>query len=219
MAWRTEFTDGLKMFARNRYLVAMLSVAVISSLGTGGVTALLVFFVSDNLHIRASFLGILLMAFGGGAVVGGLVAGRVTMLLNARKVTWLSLLLGGAAFLVLARQTNFAAAVVLMFLMAIPVAAMNAGLSPQLLAVTPKEFTGRMFAVLTPIVTAASMVSVIVAGLLASTALRDFHASIAGIHIGGIDTIFSVSALLIIAAGAYAYFALPPAEKTGTGAG
>ncbi len=217
-AWRAEFADGLKMFARNRYLVTMSCVAVISSLGTGGVTPLLVFFVSDNLHVRASFLGILLMAFGGGAVAGGLVAGRLTRLLNARRVTWLCLLAGGAVFLVLARQTNFAAALVLMFCMAIPVAAMNAGLSSQLLAVTPREFTGRMFAVLTPLMTAASMISVVLAGLLASTALRDFHGSIAGIHISGIDTIFSVSALLILAAGTYAYFALPPTEqKTSAG--
>jgi Na+/melibiose symporter-like transporter len=48
-SWLTQFADGLKMFVRNRYLVALLSVAVISSLGTGAVTSLLVFFVSTRL--------------------------------------------------------------------------------------------------------------------------------------------------------------------------
>jgi hypothetical protein len=67
-----------------------------------------------------------------------------------------------------------------------------------------------MIAVLNPIVTAASMISVVVAGTLASTTLRNFHATILGLHLGRIDTIFLVSAALILAAGLYAYFALPP---------
>ena len=45
-AWRAEFAAGVKMFAGNRFLVALLTVAVISSLGTGALTPLLVFFMS-----------------------------------------------------------------------------------------------------------------------------------------------------------------------------
>jgi MFS family permease len=209
-AWHTQFADGLKMFARNRFLVALLAVAIISSLGTGALSALLVFFVSDNLHVNAGLLGILWMAYGAGAVVGALISGRLTKLLHARNVTWLGLVFGGALLALFARQTHFVVAVIVMFVMAIPVAAMNAGLSPQLLAVTPKEFTGRMIAVLNPTVTAASMISVVVAGSLASTTLRDFHTNILGVHVGRIDSIFSVSATLILCAGIYAYFALPP---------
>jgi MFS family permease len=214
--WHTQFVDGLKMFARNRFLVALLVVTVISSLGTGALSALLVFFVSDNLHVSAGLLGILWMAYGAGAVAGSLISGRLTMLLHARNVTWLGLVFGGGLLALLARQTHFVVAVIVMFVMAIPVAAMNAALSPQLLAVTPKEFTGRMIAVLNPIVTAASMISVVVAGSLASTTLRDFHAHIFGVHVGRIDSIFSVSATLIVCAGIYAYFALPPITSRAT---
>jgi hypothetical protein len=78
--------------------------------------------------------------------------------------------------------------------------------------VTPKRYVGRMIAVLTPVVTAASMISVVLAGSLASTALRGFHASVAGLRIGPIDTIFTMSAILILAAGVFGYVALPPAE-------
>lgn len=208
--WHTQFVDGVKMFAGNRFLIALLAVMVISSLGTGALTALMVFFVTDNLHVSAGLLGILWMAYGAGAVSGSLVSGRLTKLLHARNVTWLGLLLGGAGIAVLSRQTHYPIAVAVMFVMAIPVAVMNAGLSPQLLAVTPKEFTGRMMGVLSPVVTAASMISVVVAGSLASTTLRDFNAHILGIHIGRIDTIFLTSAVLILCAGIYAYFALPP---------
>ncbi|TDU89094.1 Na+/melibiose symporter-like transporter [Kribbella voronezhensis] len=208
--WRTQFADGIKMFARNRFLIALLAVMVISSLGTGALTALMVFFVTDNLHVSAGLLGILWMAYGAGAVSGSLISGRLTRLLHARNVTWLGLIFGGAGIAALSRQTHYSVAVALMFVMAIPVAVMNAGISPQLLAVTPKEFTGRMMGVLSPIVTAASMISVVVAGSLASTTLRDFHATVLGLHLGRIDTIFLTSAALILCAGIYAYFALPP---------
>ena len=198
------------MFARNRFLIALLSVAVISSLGTGALSALLVFFVTDNLHVNAGLLGILWMAYGAGAVAGSLLSGRLTKLLHARNVTWLGLAFAGLFLAALSRQTHFPIAVVVMFIMAIPVAAMNAGLSPQLLAVTPKQFTGRMIAVLNPVVTAASMISVVVAGSLASTTLRTLNTHILGLHITRIDSIFVVSATLILCAGIFAYFALPP---------
>ncbi|WP_112247951.1 MFS transporter [Kribbella monticola] len=208
--WRTQFAEGIKMFARNRFLIALLAVMVISSLGTGALTALMVFFVTDNLHVSAGLLGILWMAYGAGAVSGSLISGRLTKLLHARNVTWLGLILGGTGIAALSRTSHYPVAVALMFVMAIPVAVMNAGISPQLLAVTPKEFTGRMMGVINPVVTAASMISVVVAGSLASTTLRNFHATVLGLHLGRIDTIFLTSAALILCAGIYAYFALPP---------
>jgi multidrug efflux pump subunit AcrB len=39
--------------------------------------------------------------------------------------------------------------------------------------------------------------------------LVNFHATVANVHIGRIDTIFSVAGILIVAAGLYAYVALP----------
>jgi len=205
-----QFADGVKTFVRNRFLITLLSIMVISSLGTGSLTALMVFFVTDNLHVSAGLLGILWMAYGAGAVSGSLVSGRLTKLLHARNVTWLGLILGGLGIAALSRQTHFAPAVAVMFLMAIPVAVMNAGLSPQLLAVTPKEFTGRTMAVITPVVTAASMLSVVAAGSLASTTLRTLNTHVLGLHLTRIDAIFLTSALLILTAGVYAYFTLPP---------
>jgi hypothetical protein len=41
--------------------------------------------------------------------------------------------------------------------------------------------------------------------------LRNFSASVGGLHIGPIDTIFTVAGLLIVLAGGYALIALPVA--------
>jgi hypothetical protein len=48
-----------------------------------------------------------------------------------------------------------------------------------------------------------AIVSMAVAGTLASSLLRGLDVSVAGLHLGRIDSIFLVSGLLIVASGAY----------------
>jgi uncharacterized membrane protein len=149
------------------------------------------------------------MAFGIGAIGGALSAGRVAQWLSARRTTWICLLFSGALFVAYSRQTNIWCGVVLIFVAAIPITMLNTAITPLLLASTPRESLGKMIAVFNPINQLASMLSVVVAGWLASTVLRNFAVSLAGLRFGPIDTIFSVSGLLIVIAGGYALIALP----------
>lgn len=54
----------------------------------------------------------------------------------------------------------------------------------------------------------ASVTSMVVAGLLDSTALHDFHATLLGIHFGPVDTIYTAMGLLTLLAGIYAMLTL-----------
>jgi MFS family permease len=207
---RREFVAGLRMFAGNRFLVALLTIAVIAQLGTGAMNTLDVFFLTDNLHANAHLLGFISMVFGVGAVIGALAAGRIVKWFGARRTTWVALTIAGIVVLVYARQTMFAAGLVAFFFVALPVTVLNTSITPLMLNATPREYLGRMLAVFNPINQAASMVSVVIAGWLASTALLHFHAEIGGLHIGRVDTIFTISGLLIVAGGIYASIALPP---------
>lgn len=60
------------------------------------------------------------------------------------------MLSSGTLLVVFARQTEFVPALVVMFVLGVPVAALNAGIAPPLLAATPGAFRGRMIAVFTP---------------------------------------------------------------------
>lgn len=213
--WSRDFVDGLRAFAHNRFLVALLTVAVICSLGTGALTPLMLFFLNDNLHVAGRWLGVVDMALGLGSVAGSLLSGWAARRLGTRRLVWSSVLLAGALIVIFARQTNLAAALVVMFVAGIPVAALNVGLNPLLLAVTPKEYLGRVIAVFTPVNTAAAALSLVVAGTAASTALHSFHATVAGLHIGGIDVVYTMSGLLIVLAGIYAVAALPDVGTSG----
>jgi MFS family permease len=208
--WRTEFAAGLRMFAGNRFLVVLLTIAVIAQLGTGALNALDIYFVTDNLHVNPHLYGVMAMAFGFGSITGALLAGRVVKAINARNTTWLGLMVSGILIGLYARQTSFAAGLVGYFLVALPLTILNSGVNPLLLAATPKEFLGRMSAVFNPVNMAASTVSVIISGALASSAMRNFHTTVAGVHFGRIDTIFTAAAVLIVAAGIFGAFRLPP---------
>jgi MFS family permease len=210
-AWRTEFIAGVRMFVGSRFLVVLLTCAIICQLGTGAMDTLDIYFVTDNLHVSAHLFGVMATAMGVGSIVGALVASRVVKAINARNAMWLGAVLAGIMIIVYARQSSFALGLVAVFLIAIPLTILNTAISPLLLAVTPREFLGRVDGVFNPVNMAASTISVIVAGTLASTAMQNFHATVAGVHFGRIDTIFAVSGLLMVIAGIYAYVALPPA--------
>ena len=206
---RAEFVAGLRFFRGNRFLVALLSIAVIAACGTGALNALNVFFVTDNLHASSRLYGFLSMGFGIGAVLGSLWAARVVRWFGARAVTWLGLVVAGVLVFGYARQTSFTVGLVLFTLVSIPVAMLNTALTPLLLESAPQQYLGRMIAVFNPINQLASMLSVVAAGWLASTALHGFTATVAGTHIGPIDTIFAAAGVLVVLAGAYAYITLP----------
>jgi MFS family permease len=182
---------------------------LISALGTGALTPLLVFFVEDNLHTKATMLGLLTMGFAAGSVLGALTAGRLVARLGARRLTWLGLVCSGLLMLVFARQNQFVPALVIFFVTALPVAALNVGLGPQLMASTPPAFLGRMMAILSPTTMIAAALSLAVSGWLTSTVLKDFHAEVLGFDVGPIDLVYSISALLILSAGIAAWRLLP----------
>jgi MFS family permease len=70
-----EFTAGLRFFITCRTLVAMSIGVVICTLGTGALNALEIFFLRDNLHAAANWLGTFSAAIGAGAVAGALLGG------------------------------------------------------------------------------------------------------------------------------------------------
>lgn len=204
-----EFAAGLRFFGGSRFLVALLTLAVIGQFGVGAINELDVFFLTRNLHASSQLYGYLGTAFGIGGIIGALMAGRMVGWIGARATAWGGLLAGGVLLIGYSRQVSFAGGVALIFVMAIPITMLNTAMAPLLMASAPREFIGRVVAVFQPVTQLASMVSTVLAGWLASAPLRNFEAAPAGVRFGPIDTIFGVAGLLVIAAGLYGRRALP----------
>jgi MFS family permease len=204
----TEFVAGLRFFAGNKTLVTLLTIAVIGQCGIAPLDTLNVFFVTRNLHASAQLYGYLGMVLGVGGIIGALCAGLLVRWFGARTVTWTGIIALGVLLAVYSRQTVFSAGLVVLFLLAIPMAVINTAVAPLLLGAAPRKYVGRATAVLA-------------AGWLLSSALRNFTGSLAGLRLGPVDVIFLASGGLIIISGLYARTALrkaavipAPAEPT-----
>jgi hypothetical protein len=117
---------------------------------------------------------------------------------------WGSLALIGLIVLVYARLTSFSSAVLVIFLLGFVVPAANVSIGPLVLRVTPREFLGRVTATIGPLQHAASIVGILLAGVLYGTSFRNFETHVFGMRIGSLDTIFTGVGLLCLIGAAFA---------------
>jgi MFS family permease len=187
LGFRAEFRAGLRFFAGSRVLVALCVGVVVVTLGAGALNALEVFFLRDDLHAAARWLGVLYAATGGGAVAGALLGGWAVGRIGAARVLWLALVAGGAGLLGYSRLTSLLAALGVLGLVGVAFGAVNTAVPPLLLASIPQRLIGRVMSVFNPVQQVANIASLAAAGALAATL--------------PVRTIFAAGALLIIAAG------------------
>ncbi len=214
--WR-EFTEGIRFFAGNRVLVTILVAILIAILGAGAINALGVFFITDNLHTPANLFGLLDAFMGIGVIAGAILASGFAQRLGVVRTFWVSAVMLGALFVVFARMTSLAPALVLMLVMGVFQASLNVAVNPLILHVTPRELVGRISSVLDPSISLVTIISVAIAGSLASTVLHGLHATALGMTFGPIDTLFTFAGLLILLGGVYAMVNLRGVTLAGEG--
>ncbi|NUR29118.1 MAG: MFS transporter, partial [Catenulispora sp.] len=210
-----EFAEGLRFFRGNRTLVTLLTVAVIGQCGIAPLDTLNVFFVTGNLHASTQLYGYLGMALGVGGLVGALGTGLMVRRFGARTVAWTGIVTMGVLLAGYSRLGSFWAALIVLFLLAIPMTMVNTAVAPLLMGAAPREFVGRTAAVFNPVNQLAGMGATIGAGWLLSSVLRHFDATVAGVRLGPVDLIFLVAGGLIICSGLYARTALRPETEPG----
>lgn len=199
--FRGELVEGVRFVLRDRVLSTLLLAIVVLMLGGGAMTALGVFFVTQNLHASARAYGFLEGVYGFGALAGAVAGTAVARRVAPARMVWLSLVLLGTFILLYSRTTTVAVAAVFFFLAGIPNATLNIAAGPLMIGAAPREMIGRVSAIVQPLSQLAQIVSVALAGILASTVLRGFHATILGLTFGPIDTILTGASLCAIAAG------------------
>jgi MFS family permease len=212
---------SLRFFGSNKTLVTLLLISVMGQWSVSPLDTLNVFFVTRNLHSSAHEYGYLGAAFGVGGIIGALYAGRVVGWFGTRNVAWAGMFVSGVLLAIYSRQTILPAALVMMFLLALPEGVVNTAMAPLLLGAMPREYVGRVTAVFSPVNQIAGMLSTVVAAWLLSSVLRNFSVSLAGVRVGPVDVIFLASGGLLMVSGLYARIALrktsaasaPAAEK------
>ena len=201
---RGDLAEGLRFFRRSRTLVAVAVSLMTLMLGAGALNTLDVFFVTENLRAPAEYFGIVGAAQGAGMVLGALLAGMVAGRVGVERLLWGALLALGLLTLVYARLTSFGPALGVVSVIGLVIPAISVAISPIIFRATPREFVGRVSATLNPLGNAASLLGILLGGALYNTVLRDFHATVLGIRLGPLDTIFAGVGVLCLCAGLYA---------------
>ena len=199
-----DFVAGLRFYFGSRTLVTLLVTTVLTLLAFGSLNTLDIFFVTQNLRAAPSFYAILTSAQGLGLLLGAIFAAAFAQRLGVARVLGLSLLVWGAAIIIYARLTDIAPALALMGLTGFLLSTAQVAETPLLMHATPQEFLGRVSSVLVPALSGSELIGIALSGYLASTLLRDFHATVFGIKVGPVDTIFTAMGLALVAAGMYA---------------
>ena len=203
-SFRKELTFGYRFVWKTKVMRVFLIAVTIATLGTGALNALDVFFVIDNLHTNPHWYGTLGATEGIGAIVGTLFAAWLCKRFTDVRVFCLGLAVVGVGLVVYSRLGTLWAAIVVLFMLALPLGAVNVSSAPIVLRTVPGELLGRVMSVFGPTQQLAGMVSAVVAGWLVSTVLVNFHHTVAGVTFGRIDTVFLACGLLILFGGAYA---------------
>ncbi len=198
--WK-DFKEGLSFFGHNKQLVVLCGTVVIYTLGVGAINALNVFFVRYNLHSSASWLGTLNAGFGIGAILGALIGAKLAGKISESRAFSYGVIATGLIVLIYSKLGALPPAIAVLGLAGIPLAVVGVVIGPIMLRVTPAHLIGRVATVMNPLVYLASILSMAIAGVLASSALRNLHVVVAGVAFGRIDTIFVGSAVLMTTAG------------------
>lgn len=197
----SSLRSGLSAIGSNTMLVCIAVSITVVAAGTGAINVLEVFFVTDVLHRNGALLGILMMAFSIGTLLGVLTAPWIERRVNAASLYVLGLIVVGLLVVLFSRTTTFGVSLVVYTLLALPVGIINTVLFPLFMQSIPRALLGRASAVLNIGPTIASLVTMAGTGWLLSTVLAGVDAHIAGMHFGPVDTVFTVAGLLILLTG------------------
>src|SRR5207245_9471538 len=103
------------------------------------------------------------------------------------RITWSALVTSGIFVIVMSHLTSLYPALVAAFLFGVSTTAVIVTAGPLALDSTSREFVGRVTAVINPLGRLAALVSVALAGSLASTVLLGFLAIALAVAFGHVD--------------------------------
>ncbi|EFH86224.1 MFS transporter [Ktedonobacter racemifer] len=198
-----ELKEGIRFYRENHLMLTIFLSVLIATLGTGALDAILIFFFQRHTHASVSLFGTLPMAIGAGSIVGALLAGLLVRYLGSVRVYWLSLYITGIMFILFALQNTLCPALIFLFLVGLPLGALNTALGPLLMYIIPRHLMGRVESVFSTSQTLFSLTSISLSGLLA-TLFISFHANLLTFIFDIYDTIYIMASLLFILGALYA---------------
>lgn len=205
--WR-ELREGMRFFVTNRVLVTLLITGMIFMFAGMAYNGFEYLYGVQNLHVPTNWLGLYVGCYGIGVVAGMPFTTTIVKRVAQVELLWIFLVGQGIAMIILSRMTTVIPGMICGLFLGLFSTAIFVTVRPLTARVTPRHLIGRVMAFEGTMIMIASLVGTLIASTLASSALKQFHATVAGISFGQLDTIFLVIGLLTICAGIFARLTL-----------
>jgi MFS family permease len=215
-----ELLEPLRTIAGVPILRMLLITGVIIMLGAGTLNSLDVYFVAENLHAGPEWYGLISGAFGGGLLVGAVVAGVIGDRIGYRRLLAGALVVAGVIYLCYSRLTTPAYAVVAIAGYGFAAGCVETSLSPLILGAVSRDLLARVLSAFGPAFRLASIFSLVSAAWLVSLLRPGQTVRAAGIGFNRIELVFTAASALLIVGGLYAATARtgsPAAEVSDSG--
>ncbi len=196
--WR-EWLDGLRLVKDNRLITVLFTVMGITSFGGSMIDPLFNPFVLSVLDSGPAARGWLSTMGALGGLLAGVLMARFGGWLLPRQLTAFSSILAGILMLAVYNQKSLPAAMVLVFLLHIPVVAAGVGSQTMLQTGVPDRYRGRVYGALYTTMALLSLSGVAVAGVLGD--------------VFGVVPMLSTAGCITVLAGVLALVLLPRAEQ------
>ena len=198
-----ELGAGIVLAARNRVLSTLVVAAALVMVGAATINTLDIFFALHNLHARPQLYGLLSSAMAVGLLAGSLLVAWLAERVGLIRMFTFSLLAAGVIVVAYSRMSSLVPALPIIFLVGVAQALVNGVVAPLFLSVTPREYVGRIAAIVTSTVALAELIGTIVTGYLASVLLVGFNVNILGLQFGPFDVIIGAGGVIVIIGALY----------------
>lgn len=182
-----ELADGIRTLVRSRWLLGVLVAATLAMFGLGAVNGLIVPFVVGTLGISETWFGLLEGAQSAGVVVAGALVAMLAARFRPSTLVGTGLAVVGVVVAAFAAAQGILALTVLMALVGLAVAPVQASATTIMQREAPPRVLGRAAAALSASTTAAQVASLAIAGGLATLL--------------GVRTVFVLSGVVVVTAG------------------
>jgi predicted MFS family arabinose efflux permease len=196
-----QLKEGLNFIRRSRVITNVSVTAGVAMLGLGSIIVLGVQYLSEELGVGTTGFGFLVSVLGVGMVIGGILVGNYASDLPTSAVVGGGMGMLGLALLGFALAPDYALVLVLAFVIGACMVAARAAIAALLQAIVPDDKRGRVESAVNTIISAATTLSMGLAG---------FFGELLGIRL-----VFALAGSVTLLAAAMAYYTLREPEQEG----
>ena len=167
--FKEKFLEGLRFIRKSRFLIEIISLAVVLNFFGGGIQAIIAPYVGTTLRGNGGTYGLMAASLSLGVVLGSILVGKIESRKYVGKLLFAGVFGIGGAVALMGLTTIAAYAVGLMFAVGIGIALANLPLQVLVQTRVPGNLLGRVFTSLGALLTIATPVAALTTGKLAES--------------------------------------------------